>query len=411
MKSPATTEATSQLQQQLASLRLEPEPPARSSSSRPVVVAAVLVVIAGIAGLLSSMPSIMGGSDLPVLGSVRIASVSNDPTAVELTVTGYVTAPVTSDVGSPIAGTLAERVVHRGDRVEPGDVLFRLDSIEHDGALARAEARERVAQMRAAARRTELRQAEHRAKVEARLVAQGTNPADRAREEEATAERLRAELATARAELAAARADTEFQRQARGRLTVRAPIAGTVAEEPTAPGELVGGPLSQPVVKLVDLQQLRVHADLPETQLSTVQVGAPCEVTLTAYPDRRYTGRVHALATGVDRVRAALEAEIELVAPDGDVRPGMAARIDILPAPRADTPRPPVVPAAAVAERGGRSVVFVVDGDRVRATTVRVGSSGANGIELLDGPAPGTPIIDVVPPDLEDGQQFQLRNE
>jgi hypothetical protein len=66
-----------------------------------------------------------------------------------------------------------------------------------------------------------------------------------------------------------------------------------------------------------------------------------------------------------------------------------------------------IVPGAAVVERSGAKVVFVIDQGKVRMTGVKVGSEAAGGYELIDGPPPGTKVVSNPPADLEDGQKIK----
>ena len=66
-----------------------------------------------------------------------------------------------------------------------------------------------------------------------------------------------------------------------------------------------------------------------------------------------------------------------------------------------------VVPGAAVTERGGVKVVFVVEGDRVRMVPVTLGPAFGSGFELQNGPRPGTQVISTPAPELKDGQKVK----
>jgi hypothetical protein len=63
-----------------------------------------------------------------------------------------------------------------------------------------------------------------------------------------------------------------------------------------------------------------------------------------------------------------------------------------------------VVPGAAVADRNGAKVVFVVEGDRVRMKPIQIAAPNGSGFELLSGPAAGTRVVRDPPADMADGQ-------
>ena len=70
-----------------------------------------------------------------------------------------------------------------------------------------------------------------------------------------------------------------------------------------------------------------------------------------------------------------------------------------------------IIPANAIAERGGVKHVFVVDGGKVRMVQVTLGPAFGGGFEEIDGPTPGTRLVRDPSPSLTDGQPVKERNE
>jgi adenine/guanine phosphoribosyltransferase-like PRPP-binding protein len=70
-----------------------------------------------------------------------------------------------------------------------------------------------------------------------------------------------------------------------------------------------------------------------------------------------------------------------------------------------------VVPASAVADRGGAKVVFVIDQGKVRMTAVELGETFGEGYVLLKGPAPGTRVVKNPDAKLADGQKIKEKTE
>jgi hypothetical protein len=69
-----------------------------------------------------------------------------------------------------------------------------------------------------------------------------------------------------------------------------------------------------------------------------------------------------------------------------------------------------VVPESAVVDRLGAKVVFVVDQGQVKMVPIKVGGAAPGGLELLDGPAPGTRLVATPPLDLTDGQKIKEKD-
>ena len=93
------------------------------------------------------------------------------------------------------------------------------------------------------------------------------------------------------------------------------------------------------------------------------------------------------------------------------VLPDMAARVSFLSqaldANAIKEPPKKVVPASAVTDRSGAKVVFVVDGGKLRMTTIKVGGPVGNGLELLEGPEPGAKVVSNPAADLADGREVK----
>src|SRR5206468_12154326 len=95
------------------------------------------------------------------------------------------------------------------------------------------------------------------------------------------------------------------------------------------------------------------------------------------------------------------------------ILPDMSAKVAFLSEPvppEQRAPRPAVNPAAIV-ERGGRSVLFVVRDRRVSAVPVQTGSRIGDVIELKQGPQPGEKVVLRPPSKLKDGMLVQLANQ
>ena len=134
-------------------------------------------------------------------------------------------------------------------------------------------------------------------------------------------------------------------------------------------------------------------------------------MSLDAYPGKRYRGSTVEIGKRVDRAKATLKVKVKFTDAMEGVLPDMSARTSFLSqdfrsAPSSEAPKR-VVPAAAVADRDGSKVVFVADGDSVRVAPVKVGPPFGSGLELLDGPPPGTRVVADPPVKLADGQRIK----
>jgi HlyD family secretion protein len=104
-------------------------------------------------------------------------------------------------------------------------------------------------------------------------------------------------------QLSIARSEYSVARSALDRMTLRAPIDGTVLQVNVRAGELVSPGSPQPPLQLADLSALCVRAELDERDLGSVKVKQPVSVQASAFPGREFEGNVSSVAPLVERGR------------------------------------------------------------------------------------------------------------
>jgi RND family efflux transporter MFP subunit len=220
-----------------------------------------------------------------------------------------------------------------------------------------------------------------------------------------------AEVKAAEAEIAALRVNLSH-------MTIKAPIAGTVLNKPPELGEVLGndfgiGTTTTGNIELADFDTLMVETDVPEGRLHLVRIGSPCEIVLDAYPTRRYRGEAVEIMPKVNRSKATVGVKVKFVDVAENVLPDMSARVSFLSkalgADELKEKPKTVVPEAAVTERDGRKVVFVVANDKVQMREVKLGPAFGGGFELVEGPQPGTKVVKSPPNTLADGHKIKER--
>jgi HlyD family secretion protein len=139
-----------------------------------------------------------------------------------------------------------------------------------------------------------------------------------------------------------------------------------------------------------------------EAYISRIRVGQPARITLDAYPDTSFAGRVRLIVPTADRDRATVQVKVALTGRDARILPEMGARVDFL-APQervasgagtagAAAPRF-LVPAAAVRDDSGRTVVWVVQQGRLARRVVTAGPTSGGLREVRDGLLGGEVVV------------------
>jgi RND family efflux transporter MFP subunit len=200
------------------------------------------------------------------------------------------------DIGTPVSGLVSRVLVRPGDYVSRGQPLFVLDDRALRARLQEAEAG--IAQGRAAI--AEARAAEATAARNLSLFRSVGDPAAVSRAEIVRAEgdvsAARSRAGVARAQLAAAQAAAASARTELGRLTVTAPMSGTILRAEVKPGEFVtagngGGGSTTPFLQMGETRPLHVRIDIDEDEIARLAPGAPAFVSARGSADRQVRAR------------------------------------------------------------------------------------------------------------------------
>jgi RND family efflux transporter MFP subunit len=170
------------------------------------------------------------------------------------------------------------------------------------------------------------------------------------------------------------------------------------------------------VCTMVDFDSLEVQANVPENTLKSVEVGAPADVFLDAYPDERYAGTVDRIWPTADRQKATIEVRIKFERRDERLRPEMGVRIvfrsDRDAAPAATTqPRRIVVPQEALVQFDGKTGAFVVERDTVRFAEVTAGEAKGGRVAVDAGLIANQRIVLDPPATLQDGDRVRTQQQ
>jgi HlyD family secretion protein len=400
---------TDQLSSDLASLRIDRETRSGGGGKRLLLVAVALATVAG--GAYAAYPRARAELFKTEVAFTEVTMVSPVQSSVQVTATGYIVPQLTSKVGPHDTGRLARVFVKEGDTVHAGQILAEMETIDQRSAIAGAASRVAVAEAKVETARATLAETKQKVARERALVDRGVEGKSVLEDLVASQTSLEQQVKAAEAEVTAAEAERATLGVSLRQRTVISPIDGTVVSKPMKPGEVTSPGDATPIAELVDFKSLLAEVDVPENRLSAIKVGGPAEINLDAYPDHRFRGEVVELGKRVDRSKATLVVKVRFTDDMTGVLPEMSARVSFLSAPVTDealkaAPKK-VVATAAVADRAGRKVVFVVDDGAVRAQPVTTGDAVGSSVELVAGPASGTRVVSAPPAELKDGMKVK----
>ena len=350
----------------------------------------------------------------------EILLVSPAQASIELTSSGYVVPQTKSDVSAKVAGKVTRVLAKQGQAVKAGDVLFELDVADQNAAIAAAKSQVAASRAQAQTARATLAEAKLQAERASKLFEQGVSPKAAAEDLDARVKSLQAAVQAADAATRAAAAQVKALEVSLEGFAVISPIDGTIVGELPDVGEFVGPQMGgfggiSGTIEIADFNTLQVETDVPEQRLHLVRIDGPCEIVLDAYPNVRRAGRVVEIIPKVNRAKATVTVKVAFADGAQTAMPEMSARVSFLTseldAKALEEPPKLVVPSAALAERSGAHVVFVIEGDSVRMTPVTLGKEFAGGYELMSGPPAGTRVVREPSKDLSDGQRVKERND
>ena len=174
-------------------------------------------------------------------------------------------------------------------------------------------------------------------------------------------------------------------------VVIQAPIAGTIVDRKVGPGQYVKQDTPEPLFLISDLSTVWVNADVYEKYLPEIHVGAPVEITIAAYPDRRFPARISAINPTLDPVTRTIHVRCTVTNAGGLLKPEMFATIRIGGASKRNVP---VVPSTAVLTQGGDSFVLVEESPaHFRRKTVKSGKEIQQYTVVEEGLGPNDRVV------------------
>ena len=309
-------------------------------------------------------------------------------------------------ISAEIDGPLVEVHADLGDLVKEGQVLARISDEEQRYLVAQKEAQlrqslerlglksenDRLAKLEDAPdvrrARADLYDAETRYKRVRELVDQGIGPQSdldqalaRYQAAQAAYDQTLNQTRNLLQEVERYKASLSLQRKKLRDTVVRAPFTAYVKERQAVVGSYVRA--NSPLFTLVKIDPIRLRIEVPERMSPWVRVGQEVEVSVEAFADRKFTGKVWRISPTVDQTKRTFVVEALIQNPRSELKPGSYARARIQ-TEKAETIT--VVPARAVLYVLGSNKSFVIRPDStVDVRDVRTGERLPEEVEIVEG--------------------------
>lgn len=339
--------------------------------------------LAGCGSAQADAEAAPAGSDFVRVLNVEVRTLAPETFTEEIRLTSVAMANQDVVVAAEESGVIRELYVDRGDAVEEGDPIAKIDDrvlrAQVDQASAAAELAEQTWQRRKRLWEED-KVGSELAYLEARFAA----------------EQSAATLAGLRERLA--------------RTVVRAPFSGIFEERHVDVGAMVTPGAS--IGRLVDLDPIKVFAGVPERYAEDIRVGAAAQLGFDALGGQVFESRVRYVGATISPGNRTFPVEVQLPNPRGTIKPQMVANMSLI---RRRVDGAIVVPQDALVRVEDGYVVYVVGevgGETVaEARAVELGPMRRNLVVVESGVSAGDRLVVVGQKSVANGDRITIVGE
>ena len=362
---------------------------------------------------------------------VRFEQVAKRDLVSAVTASGKIEAKTSVDISADITGRIIQIAVREGDAVKRGQFLLQIDPAQYQAAVARAQgvvASTQAMLLQTKASRDQAQRAWNRAR---QLTELGDNliAPETAEQAQTALEVAEANYQSTKAQLEQSRAGLQEAKDNLSKTRLTAPISGRVVRLAVEQGEVaVPGTFSREtglLMTIADLSVILAKVQVDETDVVRLTQKDSAEITIDAYPDTTFSGRVTKVshsakltptqtASGSNDRAVDFDVEITMQAPPADIRPDLSTTARIITDTRANVisipiialtvrdhekipnesdSNPPVDTLRAKFRKREAEGVFVVRNGVATFRPVKVGVAGDEYFEVTDGLREGETIV------------------
>ncbi|HYX81471.1 MAG TPA: efflux RND transporter periplasmic adaptor subunit [Gemmatimonadales bacterium] len=371
---------------------------------------------------------------------VRFETVGRRDLVAAVTASGKIQPKKKVDISADITGRITRIAVREGDLVQKGQFLLQIDPTIYQANMQRANAAMSSAEAQAVQAKANRDQSQRGLQRTKELREQNPNLVSQEQLEQAQTayDIAEANLTAAQHLVEQSRAGLQEARDQLAKTHLVAPMTGRVTRLAVEEGEVaVPGTFSREtglLLTISDLSVIQTKVQVDETDVVRLHLGDSVEVTIDAFPDTTFVGRVtkisnSAILTAASQVGGAqsdravdYEVEITLSNPPAEVRPDLSATARIITDTRKQALAIPIIAltvrentpvsteqrpargaaqaatAADTSRRGGAKKkeaegVFLVHNGVATFHPVKVGIAGEEHFEVIEGVHQGDTIV------------------
>lgn len=357
-----------------------------------VLVVALIIVVSGLYLRWSNAQELDKQIQEQIIRTVSITS----PTMIEnnqLQLSGRIEAWSQTPLYSRVGGYLKKWNVDIGDQVKKGQVLAEIDTPELDQEILQAQAQ--LAQARTEA---------DFAKTTAdrwQSLAQSNSVSS-----QEVAERV-SDKNTKIAAMDALQANLNRLRTMQTYKRIIAPFDGIVTARNTDIGALIntGMATGNELFVISDIQKLRVYAEVPQRQVSFIQVGITAELTVPEYPNEIFTATVSSLSKAINPTTGSMQVQLTVQNKNQHLLPGSYANIAFKQMKTSSNLGIP--PSSLIINKKGTQVAIINDKNQIQLKQVKVIQDFGSQIAITGDISQKDKIVTNPPDGVENGDEIR----
>lgn len=172
-------------------------------------------------------------------------------------------------------------------------------------------------------------------------------------------------------------------------MTLYAPFNGTVLSKNVLEGEMIKA--GKEIIKIADLTNLWLKADIYESELEKVSLGSKAEISFSYNPDKTYSGKIIFIYPTVNLNTRTVTVRIDIKNNNNELKPSMFGNVIIR---GKETGEVPTIPETAVIRSGKRNIVILSLGDgKFKPVEIKLGLYADGIYQVLTGLKVNDPIV------------------
>lgn len=366
-----------------------------------ILIAALLAATAVFGGCSKKEQA---SSDADKAISVQVEPVQERDITLTTVISGKISPIQEAGVSAKLQSQIESVNVEIGDYVSAGDILFTMDSDSLRAGYQQAQAAYNSS--RAGYEKAQQASANAKLNLERNRMLYEQGAISKQAYENMQLQAMDQDLEMARYGVESAQAAVQSAGIMLDNAVVRAPISGTVALVNVQKGSMP--PQGMASIVITDSSRVQMDATVSEYLINKINRGEELDIRIKSASSKPFKGRITALSSATASGSMTYPIKIELENPQGMIKAGMFAEVDIATEGEKSVLS---VPSDAVVVKGGEKQVFVIEGGEARSRKVETGIDDGKFVRIISGVKKGEQIAVKGQNYLDDGSKVKISGQ